>query len=39
MGRADNPVIGVYKYASDHFAIHLPIIYVQRLSLMGQMVS
>jgi nickel-dependent lactate racemase len=29
MGRADNPVRRVYNYASDHFAKHLPIIYVQ----------
>jgi nickel-dependent lactate racemase len=29
MGRADNPVRRVYNYASDHFAMHLPIIYVQ----------
>jgi nickel-dependent lactate racemase len=29
MGRADNPVRRVYNYASDHFAKHLPIVYVQ----------
>jgi len=29
MGRADNPVRRVYNYASQHFAQHLPIIYVQ----------
>jgi nickel-dependent lactate racemase len=29
MGRADNPVRRVYNYASDHFAKHLPIIYIQ----------
>jgi nickel-dependent lactate racemase len=29
MGRADNPVRRVLNYASDHFARHLPIVYVQ----------
>jgi len=29
MGRADNPVRRVMNYASDHFAKHLPIVYVQ----------
>jgi nickel-dependent lactate racemase len=29
MGRADNPVRRVLNYASDNFAKHLPIIYVQ----------
>jgi nickel-dependent lactate racemase len=29
MGRADNPVRRVYNYASDHYAKHLPIFYVQ----------
>lgn len=29
MGRADTPVRQVLNYASDHFATHLPIIYVQ----------
>lgn len=29
MGRADNPVRRIMNYASDHFARHLPIIYVQ----------
>lgn len=29
MGRADNPVRQVLNYASEHFASHLPIIYVQ----------
>lgn len=28
MGRADNPVRRVMNYASDHFARHLPIVYV-----------
>lgn len=28
MGRADNPVRQVLNYASDHFARHLPIVYV-----------
>ena len=28
MGRADNPVRRVYNYASEHFAKHMPIIYV-----------
>ena len=28
MGRADNPVRRVLNYASDHFAQHLPIVYV-----------
>jgi nickel-dependent lactate racemase len=28
MGRADNPVRRVYNYAADHFAKHLPIIYI-----------
>lgn len=29
MGRADNPVRRVLNYASDHFARHLPVVYVQ----------
>lgn len=29
MGRADTPVRRVLNYASDHFASHLPIVYVQ----------
>jgi nickel-dependent lactate racemase len=29
MGRANNPVRAVLNYASDHFAQHLPIVYVQ----------
>ena len=29
MGRADNPVRRVLNYASDHFAQHLPIVYIQ----------
>ena len=29
MGRADNPVRRVLNYASEHFAKHLPIVYVQ----------
>ena len=29
MGRADNPVRRVLNYASEHFAAHLPIVYVQ----------
>jgi nickel-dependent lactate racemase len=29
MGRADTPVRKVLNYASDHFAKHLPIVYVQ----------
>jgi nickel-dependent lactate racemase len=29
MGRADTPVRRVLNYASDHFAKHLPIVYVQ----------
>ena len=29
MGRADNPVRDVLNYASEHFAGHLPIVYVQ----------
>ncbi|MGD0036738.1 MAG: lactate racemase domain-containing protein [Bacteroidota bacterium] len=35
MGRADNPVRRVYNYASDHFAKHLPIIYVQTVVSRG----
>jgi nickel-dependent lactate racemase len=35
MGRADNPVRRVYNYASDHFAQHLPIIYVQTVVSRG----
>jgi nickel-dependent lactate racemase len=35
MGRADNPVRRVYNYASDHFAMHLPIIYVQTVISQG----
>jgi nickel-dependent lactate racemase len=35
MGRADNPVRRVYNYASDHFAAHLPIIYVQTVVSRG----
>lgn len=34
MGRADTPVRKVLNYASDHFADHLPIIYV--LTVVGQ---
>ena len=29
MGHADTPVRKVFNYASDHFASHLPIVYVQ----------
>ena len=29
MGRADTPVRKIFNYASDHFAAHLPIMYVQ----------
>ncbi|NQU88825.1 MAG: DUF2088 domain-containing protein [Mariniphaga sp.] len=29
MGRADTPVRKVFNYASEHFASHMPIIYVQ----------
>ncbi len=29
MGRADTPVRKVFNYASEHFAQHLPIVYVQ----------
>ena len=35
MGRADNPVRRVYNYASDHFATHLPIIYVHTVVSRG----
>jgi nickel-dependent lactate racemase len=35
MGRADNPVRRVYNYASEHFAKHLPIIYVQTVVSRG----
>ena len=35
MGRADNPVRRVYNYASDHFAQHLPIVYVQTVVSQG----
>ncbi len=35
MGRADNPVRRVYNYASDHFAKHLPIIYIQTVVSAG----
>jgi nickel-dependent lactate racemase len=35
MGRADNPVRRVYNYASEHFAQHLPIIYVQTVVSRG----
>jgi nickel-dependent lactate racemase len=35
MGRADNPVRRVYNYASDHFAKHLPIFYVQTVVSRG----
>jgi nickel-dependent lactate racemase len=34
MGRADNPVRRVMNYASDHFAKHLPIVYV--LTVVGK---
>jgi len=34
MGRANNPVRSVLNYASDHFAKHLPIIYV--LTVVGK---
>jgi nickel-dependent lactate racemase len=29
MGRADTPVRKIFNYASEHFAAHLPIVYVQ----------
>jgi hypothetical protein len=29
MGRADTPVRKIFNYASEHFASHLPIVYVQ----------
>jgi nickel-dependent lactate racemase len=29
MGRADTPVRKIFNYASEHFATHLPIVYVQ----------
>lgn len=29
MGRADTPVRRIFNYASDHYATHLPIVYVQ----------
>ncbi len=29
MGRADTPVRRIFNYASEHFATHLPIVYVQ----------
>ncbi len=29
MGHADTPVRRIFNYASDHFAAHLPIVYVQ----------
>jgi nickel-dependent lactate racemase len=35
MGRADNPVRRVYNYASDHFAKHLPLIYIQTVVSRG----
>ncbi len=35
MGRADTPVRRVLNYASDHFAKHLPIVYVQTVVSMG----
>jgi nickel-dependent lactate racemase len=35
MGRADNPVRRVYNYASEHFAKHLPILYVQTVVSRG----
>ena len=34
MGRAQNPVRDVLNYASDHFATHMPILYV--LTVVGQ---
>jgi nickel-dependent lactate racemase len=34
MGRADNPVRRIMNYASDHFARHLPIVYV--LTVVGK---
>lgn len=35
MGRADNPVRKVLNYASEHFATHLPLVYVQTVVGMG----
>ena len=29
MGRADTPVLKIFNYASEHFAAHMPIVYVQ----------
>ena len=36
MGRADNPVRKVLNYASEHFARHLPVIYVQTVVGRGE---
>lgn len=36
MGRADTPVRRVLNYASDHFATHLPIVYVQTVVGAGE---
>ena len=36
MGRADNPVRRVMNYASDNFAKHMPIIYVQTVVSKGE---
>ena len=36
MGRADNPVRQVLNYASDNFARHLPIVYVQTVVGRGE---
>ncbi len=36
MGRADNPVRKVLNYASEHFATHLPVIYVQTVVGRGE---
>jgi nickel-dependent lactate racemase len=35
MGRADNPVRRVLNYASEHFAKHLPIVYIQTVVSRG----
>jgi nickel-dependent lactate racemase len=36
MGRADNPVRKVLNYASEHFAGHLPVIYIQTVVGSGE---
>ena len=36
MGRADTPVRKIFNYASEHFAKHIPIIYIHTVVGMNE---